>query len=182
MLNTAPEEKGYFISLEGLDGCGKTTQMDRIEAELRARGYVTRRTREPGGCRISEKIRDILLDIDNKEMADITEALLYAASRAQHVHEVIQPALQRGEVVLCDRFVDSSIAFQGGGRELGAELIAQINSPAHGGCMPDTTVYLRLDAESSLRRRANATKLDRIESEKSSFHTRVEETFDKLSR
>lgn len=182
LLNTEPENKGYFISLEGLDGCGKTTQMDRIEAELQARGYVTRRTREPGGCRISEKIRDILLDIDNKEMTDVTEALLYAASRAQHVREVIQPALQRGEVVLCDRFVDSSIAFQGGGRALGAALITQINVPAINGCMPDTTVYLRLDAEASLLRRANATKLDRIESEKRSFHIRVEETFDQLSK
>ena len=118
--------------------------------------------------------------MNNKGMSDITEVLLYAASRAQHVQEVIRPAIARGEIVLCDRFVDSSVAFQGGGRQLGVELIQQINAPAIGGCMPDTTVYLRLDHETALRRRENASALDRIESEKASFHKRVEEAYETL--
>ena len=180
LLDHPLPNKGYFISMEGLDGCGKTTQADAVEKALRDFGYIVRRTREPGGCPISEKIRDLLLDINNKGMTDITEALLYAASRAQHVREVIQPAIERGEVVLCDRFVDSSVAFQGGGRQLGVELIQQINAPAVGGCLPDATVFLRLDHETALRRRENASTLDRIESEKASFHARVEQAYNQL--
>ncbi|MBQ9300230.1 MAG: dTMP kinase [Clostridia bacterium] len=172
--------KGYFISIEGLDGCGKTTQSNAIEKALRDFGYTVRRTREPGGCPISEKIRDLLLDIQNTGMSDITEALLYAASRAQHVRQVIMPAMEQGDVVLCDRFVDSSVAFQGGGRELGVSLIQQINAPAVKGCLPDTTVFLRLDHDTALRRRENASALDRIESEKASFHARVEAAYDAL--
>jgi len=181
VLGIKAETKGYFISLEGLDGCGKTTQADRIERALIEKGYSVRRSREPGGCPVSEKIRDMVLDINNKGMTGITEAMLYAASRAQHVHEVIAPAVADGEVVLCDRFVDSSVAFQGGGRQLGVQLIQQINAPAVGDHMPDTTVYLRLDHETSLRRRSNASKLDRIESEKAEFHARVEKGFDEIA-
>ena len=167
--------KGYFISIEG-----QTTQSNAIEAALRDFGYTVRRTREPGGCPISEKIRNLLLDVNNTGMSDITEALLYAASRAQHVHQVIKPAIESGEIVLCDRFVDSSVAFQGGGRELGVALIQQINAPALDGTLPDTTVFLRLDHETALRRRENASELDRIESEKASFHARVEAAYDTL--
>ena len=174
-------QKGYFITIEGLDGCGKTTQSDAVAWELAAQGYTVRRTREPGGCPISEKIRDLLLDRENAAMTDITEALLYAASRAQHVRQVIRPAMERGEIVLCDRFVDSSVAFQGGGRQLGVGLIERINEPAVGDCAPDATVYLRLDHETALRRRENASALDRIESEKASFHARVEAAYDQLA-
>ena len=181
LLMDAPlEKKGYFISIEGLDGCGKTTQSNAIDAALRDFGYIVRRSREPGGCPISEKIRDLLLDVNNRGMSDITEALLYAASRAQHVNEVIRPAISRGEVVLCDRFVDSSVAFQGGGRRLGVPLIQRINEPAVAGCLPDTTVFLRLDHETALRRRGSASALDRIESETASFHARVEAAYDQL--
>ena len=130
LLGEEPKQKGYFITMEGLDGCGKTTQANAVEKALREYGFTVRRTREPGGCPISEKIRDLLLDVNNKDMSDIAEALLYAASRAQHVQEVILPAMKRGEIVLCDRFVDSSVAFQGGGRQLGVPLIQQINAPA----------------------------------------------------
>ena len=172
--------KGYFISIEGLDGCGKTTQSNAIAQALTDFGFIVRRTREPGGCPISEKIRDLLLDVKNTGMSDITEALLYAASRAQHVRQVIKPAMERGEVVLCDRFVDSSVAFQGGGRQLGVPLIQQINAPAVEGCLPDTTVFLSLDHETALRRRENASALDRIESEKATFHARVEEAYNTL--
>lgn len=182
LLGQQPKRKGYFITMEGLDGCGKTTQSDAVEKALRARGYTVRRSREPGGCPISEKIRDLLLDVSNTGMADITEALLYAASRAQHVQQVILPALEAGEIVLCDRFVDSSVAFQGGGRKLGVALIEQINTPAIAGCQPDATVYLRLDHETALRRRENASTLDRIEREKAAFHARVEAAYEQLAQ
>ncbi|MBR5383146.1 MAG: dTMP kinase [Clostridia bacterium] len=181
LTDTVPAKKGFFLSVEGLDGCGKTTQSDALERSLREFGFTVRRTREPGGCPISEKIRDLLLDIRNEEMYDITEALLYAASRAQHVHQVIRPAIEDGQIVLCDRFVDSSVAFQGGGRQLGVELIQQINAPAINGYMPSATVYLRLDHETALRRRANASALDRIEKEKAEFHARVEAAYEQLA-
>lgn len=180
LLGEQPAQKGYFISMEGLDGCGKTTQANAVEKALTEYGFTVRRTREPGGCPISEKIRDLLLDVNNKGMSDIAEALLYAASRAQHVQEVILPAMARGEIVLCDRFVDSSVAFQGGGRQLGVPLIQQINAPAIEGCRPDTTIFLQLDHETSLRRRENASALDRMESEKAAFHARVEEAYGML--
>ncbi|MBQ9197713.1 MAG: dTMP kinase [Clostridia bacterium] len=180
LMDMPLEKKGYFISIEGLDGCGKTTQSNAIAAALSDYGYIVRRTREPGGCPISEKIRDLLLDVENTGMSDITEALLYASSRAQHVRQVIIPAINAGEVVLCDRFVDSSVAFQGGGRQLGVSLIQQINAPAVDGCLPDTTVFLRLDHETALKRRENASALDRIESEKASFHARVEQAYNVL--
>ena len=181
LTDTVPARKGLFMSIEGLDGCGKTTQSDSLERSLREFGFNVRRTREPGGCPISEKIRDLLLDIKNEEMYDITEALLYAASRAQHVHQVIKPAIEDGQIVLCDRFVDSSVAFQGGGRQLGVELIQQINAPAVNGYMPSATIYLRLDHETALRRRANASALDRIEKEKAEFHARVEAAYEQLA-
>ena len=181
LMNTVPARKGFFLSVEGLDGCGKTTQSDALENSLREFGYTVRRTREPGGCPISEKIRDLLLDTRNEEMYDITEALLYAASRAQHIHQVIRPAIEDGQIVLCDRFVDSSVAFQGGGRELGVPLIQQINAPAIDGYMPNATIYLRLDHETALRRRANASALDRIEKEKAEFHARVEAAYEQLA-
>lgn len=180
LLDSVPQSNGYFITFEGLDGCGKTTQADAVEQKLRAFGYQVVRTREPGGCMISEKIRELLLDVKNTGMGDITEALLYAASRAQHVNEVILPAIRSGKVVLCDRFVDSSVAFQGGGRELGVELIQRINAPAIQGCLPNATVYLRLDHETALARRSRASALDRIEQEKAAFHARVEAAYDTL--
>lgn len=181
LLGFVPKRHGYFITMEGLDGCGKTTQSDAVEKALRDRGYTVRRSREPGGCPISEKIRTLLLDVANTGMDDITEAMLYAAARAQHVRQVILPALQEGDVVLCDRFVDSSVAFQGGGRELGVALIEQINVPAIEGCLPDATIYLRLDHETALKRRANASALDRIEQEKAAFHARVEAAYEELA-
>lgn len=181
LLGDLPKRRGYFISMEGLDGCGKTTQADAVEKALRDRGYTVRRSREPGGCPISEKIRDMLLDVANTGMDGITEAMLYAAARAQHVRQVILPALARGEIVLCDRFVDSSVAFQGGGRELGVPLIEQINAPAIEGCLPEATVYLRLDHETALKRREHASALDRIEQEKAAFHARVEAAYEDIA-
>lgn len=180
LLGYVPHEKGYFISIEGLDGCGKTTQANALEKLLRDFGFNVVRTREPGGCPISEKIRDMLLDVANIGMDGVTEALLYAASRAQHVRQVIKPAVERGDIVLCDRFVDSSVAFQGGGRQLGVKLIQEINAPAIDACKPNVTVLLHIDHQTALMRRGKASVLDRIEREEDAFHARVEAAYDML--
>ena len=151
-----------------------------MEKNLRKFGFSVVRTREPGGCPISEEIRHLLLNPENMEMSDTCEALLYAASRAQHVHQVIRPAVERGELVLCDRFVDSSVAYQGGGRELGVDTIQQINEPAVDGMMPDATVYLDIDHREALMRRLNASEPDRLELQDVEFHERVEKAYEKL--
>ena len=177
-----PAPRGFFLSVEGLDGSGKTTQVDLLEKHLNQWGFEVKRTREPGGCPISEKIRHVVLDIANLGMSATCEALLYAASRAQHVKEVIRPSVEKGFIVLCDRFVDSSIAYQGGGRKLGVEQVAAINAPAVDGLMPDCTVYLDIDHLTALRRRGNASQLDRIEIEESAFHERVANAYRQLIR
>ncbi|HNW87408.1 MAG TPA: dTMP kinase [Candidatus Limiplasma sp.] len=174
--------RGFFLSVEGLDGSGKTTQVDRLEQNLRDFGFSVLRTREPGGCEISEEIRHTILTTDHMEMCAACEALLYAASRAQHVHQVIRPAVERGYLVLCDRFVDSSIAYQGGGRELGTDVVCQINAPAVAGMLPDATVYLAIDHQRALARRHSASSLDRIEVESAAFHGRVQAAYEKLIR
>ncbi|MDD3410200.1 MAG: dTMP kinase [Eubacteriales bacterium] len=174
--------RGFFLTMEGLDGCGKTTQADLLEKGLRDYGYSVLRTREPGGTHIGEDIRAIVLGVKNMEMCPACEALLYAASRAQHVHQVIRPAVEKGQVVLCDRFVDSSIAYQGGGRELGVELVTDINAPAVEGMMPDATVYLEMDHLRALERRHQASALDRIEVESAEFHGRVQHAYEKIIR
>ena len=179
---SAPIPRGYFLTMEGLDGSGKTTQMDRLEQSLRDYGYSVLRTREPGGCEISEEIRHTILTTDHMEMCPACEALLYAAARAQHVHEVIRPAVERGMLVLCDRFVDSSIAYQGGGRELGVDVVCQINAPAVRNMSPDATVYLAIDHQLALQRRHSASSPDRIEVESGPFHSRVQSAYEKLIR
>ena len=172
--------RGFFLSVEGPDGSGKTTQVDRLEKNLRQFGFSVLRTREPGGCAISEEIRRIILDPQNMEMCDECEALLYAASRAQHVHQVIRPAVERGELVLCDRFVDSSVAYQGGGRELGVDMIQQINAPAVGDMLPDATLYLAIDHKLALMRRLAASEPDRLELAAVEFHGRVQKAYERL--
>lgn len=172
--------RGFFLSVEGPDGSGKTTQVDLLEKNLRKFGFNVVRTREPGGCPISEDIRHILLNPENMEMSDTCEALLYAASRAQHVHQVIRPAVERGDLVLCDRFVDSSVAYQGGGRELGVDTIQRINEPAVGDMTPDATVYLAIDHRAALLRRLNATEPDRLELQDIEFHERVQKAYERL--
>ncbi len=174
--------RGFFLSMEGLDGSGKTTQMELLEKKLRQLGYAVLRTREPGGCDISEDIRSIILSTDNMEMSSTTEALLYAASRAQHVHQRIRPAVEEGRVVLCDRFVDSSVAYQGGGRQLGVETIQQINAPAVADMLPDMTVYLAIDHRTAIRRRLNASTPDRLELEDLEFFERVQKAYERLIR
>ncbi len=176
----APE--GAFLSIEGLDGSGKGTQIGLLSDAIDRYGFELVLSREPGGCPISEKLRDIILDKNNAEMDDITEALLYAAARAQHVREVIRPAVAAGKVILCDRFVDSSVAYQGGGRQLGVQRVLDINAPAVDGTLPMATVYLDVDHETSLKRRAAATELDRMELAGDSFHARTEAGYRELIR
>lgn len=172
--------RGFFLSMEGPDGCGKTTQANLLEQSLRQLGFDLVRTREPGGCPISEKIRQIILDTENAEMCGACEALLYAASRAQHVHQVIRPAVEAGKVVLSDRFVDSSVAYQGGGRAMGVDMIRQINEPAVDGMLPDATVYLAIDHTTAMNRRLNASRPDRLEMESGAFHGRVQAAYEEL--
>lgn len=172
--------RGFFLSMEGPDGCGKTTQANLLEQSLRQLGFDPVRTREPGGCPISEKIRQIILDTENAEMCGTCEALLYAASRAQHVHQVIRPAVEAGKVVLSDRFVDSSVAYQGGGRAMGVDMIRQINEPAVDGMLPDATVYLAIDHTTAMNRRLSASRPDRLELESGAFHGRVQTAYEEL--
>jgi dTMP kinase len=155
-----------FISFEGLDGCGKTTQAAMLAAALELEGRTVVRVREPGGTPIGERIRELLLDGDSV-IGGAAEALLYAAARAQLVDQVILPALARGEVVVADRFIDSSLAYQGVARGLGLEQVLQANELATGGLMPDITLLLELPAELAAERRGDSP--DRIESEGAGF-------------
>lgn len=172
--------RGAFLSIEGLDGSGKSTQINYLTDAMDRYGFEVAHSREPGGCPISEKIREIILDRANTEMDGVTEAILYAASRAQHVRQVIRPAVEAGKVLLCDRFVDSSVAYQGGGRQLGVQQILEINAPAVDGTLPMTTVYLDIRHEEALKRRFSASEPDRLEMEADSFHARVEAAYKEL--
>lgn len=171
---------GIFISFEGPDGSGKTTQINRLKDYLTAKGCKVIVTREPGGTPISEKIRTILLDPENKEMHGVTEALLYAASRAQHVAEKIKPALAEGCIVLCDRFMDSSIAYQGYARKLGDD-VRIINEFAVQGSMPDITFFMNLKASEGIARVDAQGSRDRLEQEAMDFHNAVYDGYIALS-
>ena len=172
--------RGIFITLEGGDGAGKSTQIENITRFFEEKGRVVVHTREPGGTHISEKLRQILLDRDNSEMQAVTEMLIYAASRAQHVRELIMPALERGDVVICDRFVDSSVAYQGYGRKLG-DMVAEVNKHATGGLRPDMTFWMDIDPEAGRARASGAGELDRLEVEKLDFHYAVREGYRKIA-
>ena len=164
-------KKGLFITIEGPDGSGKSTQIQYMKEYFASKEIPCLFTREPGGTHIGEKLRNIILDKENAEMCDMTEALLYAASRAQHVEELIKPALDEGKVVICDRFIDSSIAYQGYGRELG-DAVRAINEYAVCGCMPDVTFLMELDPCIGKSRICSDVQ-DRLELEKIEFHNRV---------
>ncbi len=166
--------------MEGLDGSGKTTQIEMLTQSLTRFGFEVQHSREPGGCPVAEEIRRVILDRNNKDMEAVAEAYLYAASRAQHVRQVIRPALSAGKLLLCDRFVDSSVAYQGGGRKLGVDQVLNINASAVDGTLPTATVYLELDHVTALMRRCRATELDRIEMETEQFHARVEKAYHEL--
>jgi dTMP kinase len=167
--------RGLFITFEGLDGCGKSTQMELLAESLRERGYVVLLTREPGGTPLGEAVRDLLLDPRYHGMSARAEALLYAAARAHLVEQVIRPALQDGQVVLCDRYLDSSLAYQGYGRSLGTDDIVTLNVWATECLFPDLTLLLDLD--DSLRSTRLAAVPDRLEAEDDEFHCRVAEGY-----
>ena len=166
-------ERGRLIALEGPDGSGKTTQIQLLEKHLKELGYEVVRTREPGGTEISEKIREIILDNDNCNMSYMCEALLYAASRAQLVSEVIKPALDLGKIVICDRFVYSSMVYQGIGRGLGLERIKSMNEAALDGLEADLIFMITIPYEEGLNRKKLQKTLDRLENSGNEFHKKV---------
>lgn len=174
--------RGLFISLEGSDGCGKSTQIALLKAHLQRRGFEVALTREPGGCPISERIREVILSLDSKGMSDECEALLYAASRVEHVREVVEPAMKCGKIVICDRFLDSSIAYQAYGRELGEAFVRQINEPATRRALPQLTLLLEVDRAQARKRMAQGAPLDRLEIEKEDFFARVQQGYDALAK
>lgn len=173
---------GLFITIEGIEGSGKTTQIDRIKAHLQSRGHTVDVTREPGGTPIAEKIRAILLDTAHTEMAPTTELILYQAARAQHVAERIRPALESGKTVICDRFMDSTAAYQGAGRKLPQQQLQTLHALATGGLTPDLTLLIDLPAELGLTRATKDSSSDRIESEALEFHQRVRQGFLRIAQ
>ena len=175
-----PKPRGYFVTLEGVDGCGKSTQAAALASLLTQFGYTVRRTREPGGCPLAEDIRKILLAKEDNGLCAETEALLFAAARAQHVRDVILPAVANGEIVLCDRFVDSSLVYQGIARGLGLDWVKEINRAAFREGKPDVTLYFRMRHEDAMARRLAVSQPDRIEQAGDSFHAQTETGFETL--
>lgn len=169
--------RGLFITIEGGDGSGKSTQIDLLTKYFEKIGQDVLLTREPGGTFISEKIRDIILDKTHMEMDDMTEALLYAASRAQHTAEFILPNIEAGKIVICDRYVDSSVVYQGHARGLGIDDVERINAYATRGTEPDLTILLDLPPDVGLARKKNQRALDRLELAADSFHIKVNEGY-----
>jgi len=174
-------DKPLFISFEGIDGSGKSTQCQMLYHELLDKGYAVHLFREPGGTRISEKIRNILLDKNNSEMSPITEMLLYFASRNQLIVEKVIPALTRGEIVLLDRFVDSTIAYQGYGRDLSLQDISKVAEVAIGNVHPDLTILVDTPLETA-EDRMDKRELDRLEAENAEFKQRTREGYLELAR
>ena len=178
------ERPGTFITFEGPDGSGKTTQMRILADRLRGRGREVVETQEPGGTNIGLQIRSILLNAENRNLCPVTEMLLYFAARAQNFDERILPAWDRGAVVLSDRFTDSTLAYQGGGRELGPDVVMQLHNIACHGLQPDLTVCIDVDARTGLERAKARTgaKADRMEEQTIQFHQRVREIYLDLAR
>lgn len=176
--------KGLFISFEGTEGSGKTSIIKEVEKYFQNRGNLVLTTREPGGIRISEKIRDILLDKEHTEMDARTEALLFAASRRQHLVEKIRPALKEGRLILCDRFVDSSLVYQGIARKLGVDEVMQINQFAIENTFPDLTIFVDVKPEVGLKRVFNTAnrEVNRLDLEKLQFHQMIYQGYMDLIR
>jgi dTMP kinase len=182
--------RGLFVTFEGLDGSGKSTQLRRLQEWLEAEGIAVTATRQPGGTRIGERIRSLLLDSRTDNLASLAELGLMFSDRAQSIAEVITPALEAGKVVLCDRFTDSSEAYQGGGRQLGSQVVLDLHAALCGGCQPDLTLLLLPNFEISLgraRRRnqrtvaATGTDENRFEKENSEFYRRVFDKYQEIA-
>ena len=165
-------KKGMFITFEGIDGCGKSTQSKLLSEHLEKAGYEVIYTREPGGTRLAERLRDILLDPGNKISA-LSELFLYEASRAEHVSRIILPAIRSKKIVVCDRFFDATVAYQGYGRGLDLKMIDALNHFASSGITPDLTILLDIPASEGLKRAKALKKSDRMEKEAISFYEKV---------
>lgn len=173
---------GKLIVFEGVEGCGKTTQMQLCSQWLESRGVSVVLTREPGGTELGKDLRRLLLEkSEDKPVGEVTELLLYAADRAQHIEQEIKPSLALGKYILCDRYTDSTIAYQGYGRGLNMSLIHQLNDIATGGLSSDLTIWLDVDVEIGLARKRGQSQLDRIEQEKIDFHRRVQQGYTELA-
>lgn len=168
---------GRFITMEGIEGAGKSSQVQAIRAQIEDRGHNVVVTREPGGAPISEHVRRLLLDPANTGMGDDTELLLVFAARAEHLHKVIRPALEAGSWVVCDRFTDATYAYQGGGRGISAERIAQLERWVQGSLRPDLTIILDVDPQTGLARAGRRGDQDRFEQESIAFYRRVRECY-----
>lgn len=172
------ETKGYFITFEGIEGAGKSTHAMRLFETLKEKGYPVVLTREPGGTAIGEKLRALMIDVAHPEMAPLTELFLVAASRAQHLHQLIRPALGEGKIVICDRFTDATLAYQGYGRELHLTMVREINETAAWNCKPDLTLLFDLDPYHAMarvrdRRHIEEQLPDRLERQGMEFYERV---------
>lgn len=172
---------GFFITFEGIEGSGKSTQVGLLGSKLKEGGYNIEVTREPGGTRIGELIRNITHNKDNVDLTAVSEAYLMGASRSQHVREIIRPALEAGKIVVCDRFIDSSLAYQGYGRNLGEETIWQLNTLALDGVSVDLTILLEIPVEEGLSRRNGSDKRDRLDLQQKDFYQRVHDGYKKLA-
>lgn len=172
---------GKFVTFEGCEGVGKSTQVKKLKEYLASRGINAVFTREPGGTPISEQIRTIILDPENKSMDDVTELMLYAAARRQHTQEFIKPRLENGETVICDRYIDSTTAYQGYARGLGSETVENLNALSVGDVNIDLTIFLDLPPERAFDRKGGRDEGDRLENEKMEFHKRVYDGFCKIA-
>jgi len=173
--------KALFISFEGLEGSGKSTQAGLLGSKLKEEGYEIVVTREPGGTRIGEAIRDITHGKENVDLTAVAEAYLMAASRAQHVREIIKPALDAGKIVIADRYIDSSLAYQGYGRQLGEEVIEKLNNLALENLTPNLTFFLDVSVEIGFSRRNHSEKIDRLDLQQKDFYDRVYRGYKKLA-
>src|SRR6266576_5244283 len=190
MISCVNSRRGKFITFEGLDGCGKSTQSERLAASLRANGLPVVVTREPGGTATGEKIRQLLLDTRTSNLTPMAELALMFASRAQHIEEIIKPALSSVQIVLCDRFTDSSEAYQGGGRKLGSKPVLELHRVLCGDLKPDLTVLMDSDVDASverarrrnLARSASDSDEGRFEKENRAFFTRVRNTYLEIAK
>ncbi|KKS47518.1 dTMP kinase [Candidatus Gottesmanbacteria bacterium RIFCSPLOWO2_02_FULL_42_29] len=175
------KKKNLFIVFEGLEGSGKSTQAGLLASRLLEEGFDIKATREPGGTRIGELIRQITHSKDNVDLTAVAESCLMAASRAQHVREIIRPALDSGKIVISDRFVDSSLAYQGYGRELGEGKITALNKMAVEEVIPDIVIFLDVLPEIGFKRRNGTSKIDRLDLQQNDFYLRVYEGYIKLA-